>query len=175
MIWVSTCDFFFLHIGRHLRLRRACASAQTQQNRRSSHKGIAQTKYIYTCSSTGYTGLYACAMSICTSNGSIYMKKEGERRYSLIRKPGQSKWIRPGNNTITHCRPTHGTARKSHRTLTDTRYQEENSKPNNPLSLDDCNTRQDTKYYISITIFSSEGFVGIFFPTTTSKSIIRVD
>ena len=38
-----------------------------------------------------------------------------------------SKWVWSGNTTITHCRPTHGTVRKSHTTLTVTRHQEGNS------------------------------------------------
>ena len=37
-----------------------------------------------------------------------------------------SKWIWLGNTTITHCRPTHVTVRKSHRTLTETRHHEDN-------------------------------------------------
>ena len=38
----------------------------------------------------------------------------------------KSKWIWLGNVTIAHCRPTHCTARKSHRSLTVTRHQEDN-------------------------------------------------
>ena len=37
----------------------------------------------------------------------------------------KGKWVWSGNTTITHCRSTNGTVRKSHRTLTLTRHQED--------------------------------------------------
>ena len=37
--------------------------------------------------------------------------------------------------TITHCRPTHGTARKSHRTITITRHQEDKKVKQSALSF----------------------------------------
>ena len=43
-------------------------------------------------------------------------------------KVQKSKWVRSGNTTITHRRPTHGTVRKIHRTITITRNQEEKVK-----------------------------------------------
>ena len=52
------------------------------------------------------------------------------------------------DTTITHCRPTHSTVRKSHRMVTTTRHQEDNTKQSNQLSLphqDDCKTGKDTK------------------------------
>ena len=43
-----------------------------------------------------------------------------------------------------HCRPTHGTVRKSHRTITTTRHQED-KKQSKATSQDDCKIRKDTK------------------------------
>ena len=37
----------------------------------------------------------------------------------------ESKWVWSGNTAITHCRPTHGTVRKSQRTLTAKIHQED--------------------------------------------------
>ena len=56
-----------------------------------------------------------------------------------------------GNTKITHCRPNHDTMRKSHRTLTVTRYQKDKVKKELSLSLrhqGDCNTRM-TKYWLT--------------------------
>ena len=55
--------------------------------------------------------------------------------------------IWPGNTTITHCRPTHCTARKRHSTNSPNDIQSKFL--SNHLSLpqrDDCKTRNDTKY-----------------------------
>ena len=58
-----------------------------------------------------------------------------------------STWVWLGNTTITNRRQPHGTARKSHPTIT--RHQEDKiNKQSNQLSLphqDDCNTRMDIK------------------------------
>ena len=47
-------------------------------------------------------------------------KKQNTTAMPYLQK---SKWVWSGNTTITHCRPTHGTMRKCHRTLTVTRHQ----------------------------------------------------
>ena len=58
-----------------------------------------------------------------------------------------SKWVWSGNTTVTNCRQTHGTARKSHATIT--RHQEDKlSRATSSLALphqDDCKTRMDIK------------------------------
>ena len=69
-----------------------------------------------------------------------------EHEQEMTRETLKSKWVWYGNTTITHCRPTHGTVRKSHRTFTVTRYPQDNKgKEISSLPLqDDCKTRKDT-------------------------------
>ena len=49
-----------------------------------------------------------------------------ENCLSLLLNVLKSKRLWSGKNTCTHCRPSHGTARKSHRTPTVTRHKEDN-------------------------------------------------
>ena len=61
----------------------------------------------------------------------IFFKSEYDLRprfccCSNLNIPKKSKWVRSGNTTITHWRPTHGTVRKSFIVLTVTRYQQGN-------------------------------------------------
>ena len=54
----------------------------------------------------------------------------------VIRTRTKSKWVWSGNTTITHCRPTHGTVRKSHKIFTVTRQSKDNkSKATSSLFL----------------------------------------
>ena len=50
------------------------------------------------------------------------------------------------NKKTTHCRPTYGTARKSHRTLRPIATSKANS---SSFLADDCKTRKDTKYRVT--------------------------
>ena len=45
-----------------------------------------------------------------------YFWRDNEDNKSILAP--KNKWVWSGNTTITHCRPTHGTVRKRHRTLT---------------------------------------------------------
>ena len=67
-------------------------------------------------------------------------------------------WVWSGDTKITYCRPAHGNARKSHRTLTGTRHKERNqSQATMELSLphqDDNKTRMGTQQCTTKTVLT---------------------
>ena len=66
---------------------------------------------------------------------------------AIIEIQTKNQWAWSGYITITHCRPTHGTMRKSNRTMAKTKHQEDKQSKSNQLYLphqDDYKTRKGT-------------------------------